>query len=656
MGDNLDTDVDAEEILEISAEKLDEISEKKKKNSLLNEVLVTGLLKNINDKVNNKLDTDAQSELISIINERVKDGYEGGSVDLESEIEKAISFDEDPTDDHIISNANKNRAKRPPNRRLPSKESKLPFHNIQEHLNVEQIDEDFDNLFNDDTVNEQNQCVDASREDFEEKSYIDDFDALLEDNNEDLILGESNDVCNVEDDFDALLKSENIKINASKKMEKLLDIDQSMAQKDIDIEKVEENMVPIPIEVLKEKELADDDTKQETVVEDMKRKTETSEEKIGNEYQPELEGELGSDSSAIKSNTLEKMNIKDSLEDIFENLENNETNLKEIENMLMDNESSDGNNCKTKIQGEQIKDQFEDIFDELDEEILEDVDEGFKQICEHRENFFEEERGSLNLDIGINVFVTENSEKEKYNLDSEGQPIIGNTIGVNIAENKVANINIEESGEPYCQGEGVSNKADEKIKIKQEIEGAEIGMVDELAIFKMKIEELEREKEKLQNEIKLLTEKQVGCEVNKSGKKVIIPTENHDQEKLDEEIRNDTREAELLIQLKHLSERVEAQDTLLAETKEDNTVLRIQNQNLLESLNRANTNSKTKKSFDTPSLDWIDGDDSIEKKRLFLLEQELEDQKEVNKQLKAYVGDILINIIVQNPQILEKKK
>ena len=40
---------------------------------------------------------------------------------------------------------------------------------------------------------------------------------------------------------------------------------------------------------------------------------------------------------------------------------------------------------------------------------------------------------------------------------------------------------------------------------------------------------------------------------------------------------------------------------------------------------------------------------------MFLLEQELEDQKEVNKQLKAYVGDVLINIIVQNPDILEKK-
>ena len=47
--DNVDTDVevDAEEILEMSTEKLDEINVKKKKNSLLNEVLVTGLLKNI---------------------------------------------------------------------------------------------------------------------------------------------------------------------------------------------------------------------------------------------------------------------------------------------------------------------------------------------------------------------------------------------------------------------------------------------------------------------------------------------------------------------------------------------------------------------------------------------------------------------------------
>ena len=50
-----------------------------------------------------------------------------------------------------------------------------------------------------------------------------------------------------------------------------------------------------------------------------------------------------------------------------------------------------------------------------------------------------------------------------------------------------------------------------------------------------------------------------------------------------------------------------------------------------------------------------DLEESTDKKKLFLLEQELEDQREVNKQLKAYVGDVLINIIVQNPEILEKK-
>ena len=183
----------------------------------------------------------------------------------------------------------------------------------------------------------------------------------------------------------------------------------------------------------------------------------------------------------------------------------------------------------------------------------------------------------------------------------------------------------------------------------------EIEMKNERESFKKKIEQLENEKEKLKAEIKQLMAKQDVMEINESGKKVIIPTVNHDPDKLDEEILNDTREAELLIQLKHLNLRVEAQDTLLAETKEDNTVLRIQNQSLLETINKTNA-SKSKsmrKSNEATSLDWLD---SNEKKRLFLLEQDLEDQKEVNKQLKAYVGDILINIIVQNPQILEKKQ
>merc|ERR1719431_2247922 len=244
--------------------------------------------------------------------------------------------------------------------------------------------------------------------------------------------------------------------------------------------------------------------------------------------------------------------------------------------------------------------------------------------------------------------------------------MIADTVGTQIVKDEEAavkeDVNVKEKEnieESYNQGQGVPNNADENIENKQDIEEKESAMLKELENYKMKVEQLEKEKEKLQYELKLLNEKQCGLEINKNGKKVIVPTENHDQETLDEEIRNDTREAELLIQLKHLSERVEAQDTLLAETKEDNTVLRIQNQSLLETIHK--TSSRKSRimrlsSVEPPSLDWLDSEDSNEKKKLFLVEQELEDQKEVNKQLKDYVGDILINIIVQNPQILEKKQ
>ena len=37
------------------------------------------------------------------------------------------------------------------------------------------------------------------------------------------------------------------------------------------------------------------------------------------------------------------------------------------------------------------------------------------------------------------------------------------------------------------------------------------------------------------------------------------------------------------------------------------------------------------------------------------LERELEDQREVNAQLKSYVGEVLVNIMLKNPQILERK-
>jgi hypothetical protein len=672
--DNVDTDVevDAEEILEMSTEKLDEINVKKKKNSLLNEVLVTGLLKNINDKVSNKLDTDAQSELVDIINERVKDGYEGGPVDLESEIEKAISFDEDPTDDHLISTANKNRAKLPANRRLPSKESKLSFSDIQEQLvdmeDVDKVDEDFDNLFNDDDVNEPNQSTDKAQKELSTNSYIDDFDALLGSDTTELMEIENDEKTDVDADFDALLKAENIEIESTKTIEKSPSKDEEVKE-EIDGERLKENaplnekIVTLPVEESCKKEsILDKETPLDV---DLSLK-ENTDKKINLTVEENALVEPDIEKEEEKESTLKESNLNDSLEDIFKNLEKSQPNLIEIEHLL-ENDSLDESNSRaneqmmTKVQSENIKDPFDDLFDELDEENLEDVDKGFQQLYENKKTMAEEDKVSPNLDVvGQVLEIEDNTGAESGTVlsDLEEHPEIENTIGRDAGEDGQANTNENndevDNEESVCLSQGLLNQADDKVKYEQEIQDRENAMKSELANFKQKIDQLEKEKEKLKNEIKLLAEKDV-LEINKSGKKVIVPTENHDQEKLDEEIRNDTREAELLIQLKHLSERVEVQDTLLAETKEDNTVLRIQNQSLLESLNKANSKTK-KKSIDTPSLDWIDGDDSIEKKRLFLLEQELEDQKEVNKQFKAYVGDILINIIVQNPQILEKKK
>ena len=42
-------------------------------------------------------------------------------------------------------------------------------------------------------------------------------------------------------------------------------------------------------------------------------------------------------------------------------------------------------------------------------------------------------------------------------------------------------------------------------------------------------------------------------------------------------------------------------------------------------------------------------------RRVVQLERELEDQREVNAQLKAYVGEVLVNIMLQNPAMLERK-
>merc|ERR1719336_356027 len=129
------------------------------------------------------------------------------------------------------------------------------------------------------------------------------------------------------------------------------------------------------------------------------------------------------------------------------------------------------------------------------------------------------------------------------------------------------------------------------------------------------------------------------------------------------------REEELLQTVQALSLRMEEQDEQLAQVKEDNIVLRSQVRSLRETVGtKISPRPKGKEAkfrlFGMLGTGKGESEDQVEEKyedpadlRRMLAETraELLDQKEVNMQLKQYVGDVLVNIIAENPNILEKQ-
>jgi len=138
---------------------------------------------------------------------------------------------------------------------------------------------------------------------------------------------------------------------------------------------------------------------------------------------------------------------------------------------------------------------------------------------------------------------------------------------------------------------------------------------------------------------------------------------------LEEERSN--REEELLQTVQALSMRVEVQDDQLAQVKEDNIVLRSQVRSLRETVGaKISPRPKGKEGkfrlFGMLGTGRGDPDEQVGseekyedpadlRKMLAEVRAELLDQKEVNTQLKQYVGDVLVNIIAENPNILERQ-
>ena len=95
------------------------------------------------------------------------------------------------------------------------------------------------------------------------------------------------------------------------------------------------------------------------------------------------------------------------------------------------------------------------------------------------------------------------------------------------------------------------------------------------------------------------------------------------------------------MKIKILKERVKVQDEIIDEMRIENTRLSNDNKGIEEAVEHGNA-------------DKNNGEKDL-KQKIILLEHELDDEREVHKQLKAYVGEVLSNVMMTNPQVLERK-
>jgi len=179
--------------------------------------------------------------------------------------------------------------------------------------------------------------------------------------------------------------------------------------------------------------------------------------------------------------------------------------------------------------------------------------------------------------------------------------------------------------------------------------------------FNLKMEELHSEHAITKRDLREMKDKVKLLMIEKQSTDEQLMALAEENEKLRDdanERENGSSEEELLIQVSQLSERLSSQDSALANLREDNIVLRSQNKKLKESISRKEKDNKfrifgaTKENVSASDPAFEDPADI--RSRLRKLEQELQDQVEVNNQLKSYVGEVLVNIMVRNPEVLEK--
>ena len=218
-----------------------------------------------------------------------------------------------------------------------------------------------------------------------------------------------------------------------------------------------------------------------------------------------------------------------------------------------------------------------------------------------------------------------------------------------------------DSGIGSIRGNIEETMAEEKQRKVDQLASAQKERDIERRNHQLQIEKFKEEREKIEKEIKDLKEKVKLASVEKDNMEEIVKQQIHGSsivvnENI-EKIQVDHREKELMTIVQCLTGRLQDQDQDLADVKEDNIFLRMQIRNLRGSKEKESKSGGLFKIFcgntESSSGENQYEDPQIIRMKLRQVEKELSNQKGVNNQLRQYVGDVLLSIMVKNPHILE---
>jgi len=250
------------------------------------------------------------------------------------------------------------------------------------------------------------------------------------------------------------------------------------------------------------------------------------------------------------------------------------------------------------------------------------------------------------------------SKGEEYDSPSSGR----GSLRVDLEEEISSSLHL-------ARKHGEERLAVERQRHADQIEGVERERNLERRNFQLRFEQFQEEQDTLRKEVDQLKEKLKLVNLEKESMEAQMvqlveqqrcqsPVRGVQDRREQEEQRRKDREEELMSTVQRLTTRVQAQDQDLAEAKEDNIVLRSQIRCLKGEKKKESKEGGRFKLFgggreNPPGKDILEDPKDIREK-LRQAEQDLVDQKEVNNQLKQYVGEVLVNIMVKNPQILQK--